>query len=97
MSECLKRALNEKIITLEDLDQDDEYVLEKLKSSGNRHILKFLQTLKNKINYKVNLETPQLKLRKIQVHRSKNILKRKIKNIKSNRFNLQRILKKKQK
>ncbi|MEK6981539.1 MAG: HD domain-containing protein [Candidatus Micrarchaeota archaeon] len=64
MSECLKRALNEKIITLEDLDQDDEYVLEKLKSSGNRHILKFLQTLKNKINYKVNLETPQLKLRK---------------------------------
>lgn len=64
MAECLKLGLREKIIILDDLEQDDCFVLEKLKNSGNRHILKFLHTLRSKIIYKVNDNNPQLKLRK---------------------------------
>ena len=49
MTKVIREAINRQILKLEDLFQDDYYVLEKLVSSNNRVIIDLLNKLNNKI------------------------------------------------
>lgn len=48
LSQALKKGIDEKIITLEDFWQDDNFVINKLQRSTNSDIHKILNTLRNK-------------------------------------------------
>lgn len=60
----IKEALQEKIITLLDLDQDDLFVLKKMKQSKNRKILELLDILSKKIKTEINPKLPLIKIKK---------------------------------
>ncbi len=59
LADALKRALEIKVISLEDLYQDDQHVLQKMKSSNNPQILKNLNLLSEQIRYKEDMVNPQ--------------------------------------
>ncbi len=62
LSNVLKKALNSKIIFLEDLNQTDNYVLEKLNNSGDKFILENLNLLKS--NLKIIEDKKGIELKK---------------------------------
>ncbi len=65
LSSALRIAIENKIITAEDLLKDDEYVTDKLKNSGNGEISKYLKMLANKkLTIIENDENPQYVMKK---------------------------------
>ena len=63
-SQILKKAIREKIISMGDFYEDDNYILDKLRKSKNSQINRFLWILSEKLNFEIDEQNPQLSLNK---------------------------------
>ena len=64
LSKILKTALKEKIISLSDFYQDDEYVTKKITTCKNTHIKQLFEVLSRKLDFELVTHDPQFNLRK---------------------------------
>ena len=64
LAKALKIGLQEKILTLEDLFQDDAFVLEKLERSELPDILNILTLLRGEIEYEITTYNPTIVTKK---------------------------------
>lgn len=64
LAKALRISLDEKILTHEDLFQDDAFVLSKLEQSAHPQILQILTILKGKIKYSITDKNPDIVTRK---------------------------------
>lgn len=60
LAKALRIGLNEKILTPDDLFQDDAFVLSKLEESSQQKIMQILNALKGKIQYKITDKNPDI-------------------------------------
>ena len=62
--DMLKHAIDAKVITLDDFDQTDDYVFDKLKAANHPKINETLSTLKRRLNFTITDSNPTLVLTK---------------------------------
>ncbi len=60
LAKALKRGLDEKILTSDDLFQDDAFVLEKLQQSAHPQIISILNVLRGKVVYQITNNDPDI-------------------------------------
>lgn len=63
-SQVLKTAIEKNIISMGDFYKDDNYVMEKLRTSKNQQIKKLLEVLSGKLDFEFAKQNPQLSLKK---------------------------------